>query len=167
MLSAFSARPLRPLRTEVTHYPCGGCVKKRKWSKEKIVREIRVLSRKGEDLSAAAMSRKHVALFSAASCASYFRGWKAAIRAAGLSYDRILAKGKKSRREKLTLWDRKRVLREIKRAAPQSLLKVYRSNLALYSAGRREFGSWEAALKAGGYRLRKSGRKNSNLIVRR
>ena len=142
-------------------------MKKRKWSKEKIVREIRALKRKGEDLSASGMSRRHVALFSAASCASYYRSWRAAVSAAGLNYDRILAKGKRSRRDKLTRWDRKRVLREIRRSSPQTLLKVYRHNLALYSAGRREFGSWEAALRAGGYRLGKSGRKNSNVIAKR
>jgi hypothetical protein len=142
-------------------------VKKRKWSSKKIIAQIRLLKRQGEDLSASVVSRKHVALFSAASSASYFRSWRGAVKAAGIDYERILAKGKRSRREKLSLWDKKRVLVEIKKVPPDSLLKAYRHHLALYSAGRREFGSWENALKAGGYRLKKSGRKNSNLIIRK
>ena len=142
-------------------------MKKRKWSKKKIVQEIKRLKRSGVDLSASAMSSSHIALFSAASSANYFKSWRAAVKAAGINYDRILDKGKKSRKEKLTLWDAKRVLAEIKKSSPQTLLKIYRTNLALYSAGRREFGSWERALKAAGFRLKKSGRKNSNLIVKK
>ncbi len=142
-------------------------MKKRKWSKEKIIAQIKRLKRQGEDISASAVSCRHIALFSAASSSGYFGSWRLAVCAAGINYARILSKGKKSRREKLSLWDKKRVLLEIGRVSPESLVKAYRHNLALYSAGRREFGSWEKALKMGGYRLRKSGRKNSNLIVKK
>ncbi len=142
-------------------------MKRRKWSKKKIISQIRRLKRDGENLSASVVSREHIALFSAASSASYFGSWRSAVCAAGINYERIMSNGKKSRRQKLSLWDKKRVLLEIGRSSTESLVEAYRHNLALYSAGRREFGSWEKALKMGGYRLKKSGRKNSNLIVKR
>ncbi len=139
---------------------------KQKWSKEKIVETIKELRKQNVDISASNISKNHIPLFTAACSRRYFSSWANAVIAAGIDYDQILEAGKTRRRNKLTKWSKEQVLEEVRKAESQNLLTTYRDRLALYSAARREFGSWKQALEAAGYRLTKGSHKNSNQIFR-
>ena len=139
---------------------------KQKWSKEKIVETIQDLQRQNVDISASNISKNHIPLFTAACSRRYFSSWANAVKAAGINYDQILEAGKTRRRKKLTKWSKDQVLEEIRKAESPHLLTTYRDRLALYSAARREFGSWKEALEAAGYKLTKGSHKNSNQIFR-
>jgi|SRR6185369_1200145 len=139
---------------------------KQKWSKEKIVETIKELKKQNEDISASNISKNHIPLFTAACSRRYFSSWSNAVKAAGIDYDQILEAGKARRRKKLTKWSKDQVLDEVRKAESQNLLSTYRERLALYSAARREFGSWKQALEAAGYRLTKGSHKNSNQIFK-
>lgn len=139
---------------------------KQKWSKEKIIETIQTLKRDKIDISASNISKNHIPLFTAACSQRYFSSWASAVKAAGFDYDEILELGKARRRDKLTKWSKEQVLEEIRKAESQNLLTTYRERLALYSAARREFGSWKQALETAGYRLTKGSHKNSNRIFK-
>ena len=70
----------------------------RKWSRERILAEIRRLQQAGEDLSWAVMERKYQPLCAAAVKACYFGSWSAALAAAGIDYDQVKAAARASRR---------------------------------------------------------------------
>jgi hypothetical protein len=139
---------------------------KQKWSKEKIVETIKDLQRQSIDISASNISRNYIPLFTAACSRRYFSSWANAVKAAGINYDQILEAGKARRRKKLTKWSKEEVLEQVRLAESKNLLTTYRDRLALYSAARREFGSWKQALEVAGYRLTKGAHKNSNQIFK-
>jgi len=139
---------------------------KQKWSKEKIVDSIKDLRKENVDISASNISKNYIPLFTAACSRRYFSSWSNAVRAAGIDYDQILEVGKARRRKKLTKWSKEEVLAEVRLFEAKNLLTTYRDRLALYSAARREFGSWKQALEAAGYRLTKGSHKNSNQIFK-
>jgi len=139
---------------------------KQKWSKEKIVESIKELKNQNIDISASNISKNYIPLFTAACSRRYFSSWSNAVKAADIDYDQILEAGKARRRKKLTKWSKDQVLEAVKKAESQNLLTTYRDRLALYSAARREFGSWKQALEAAGYRLTKGSHKNSNQIFK-
>ena len=139
---------------------------KQKWSKEKIVETIKDLKQQNIDISASNISKNYIPLFTAACSRRYFSSWANAVKAAEIDYDQILEAGKARRRKKLTKWSKDQVLEAVKKAESQNLLTTYRDRLALYSAARREFGSWKQALEAAGYRLTKGSHKNSNQIFK-
>ncbi len=139
---------------------------KQKWSKEKIVETIKDLKKQNVDISASNISKNQIPLFTAACSRRYFSSWSNAVKAAGIDYDQILEAGKARRRKKLTKWSKEQVLEAVRKAESQNLLTTYRDRLALYSAARREFGSWKQALEAAGYRLTKGSHKNSNQIFK-
>jgi hypothetical protein len=138
---------------------------KQKWSKETITKMIQNLKNQNIDLSAGYISKNYVSLFTAASSRRYFNSWANAVREAGINYDQILEEGKSRRRSKLTKWSKIQVLEEVKKSQSLNLLTTYRDRLALYSAARREFGSWKQALEHAGYKLTKGSNKNTNQIV--
>jgi hypothetical protein len=138
---------------------------KQKWSKEVIIGIIKDLKNQNIDLSAGYVSKNYVSLFTAASSSRYFNSWANAVRESGINYDQILDEGKSRRRSKLTKWSKTQVLEEVKKSQSLNLLTTYRDRLALYSAARREFGSWKEALEQAGYKLTKGSNKNSNQIV--
>lgn len=140
---------------------------KQKWSKEKIVETIKDLQRQSMDISASNISKNYIPLFTAACSRRYFSSWANAVKAAGIDYDQILEAGKARRRKKLTKWSKDEVLEQVRQAESKNLLTTYRDRLALYSAARREFGSWKQALEAAGYRLTKGAHKNSNQIFKK
>jgi hypothetical protein len=139
---------------------------KQKWSKEAIIEMIKDLKNQNIDLSAGFISKNYVSLFTAASSSRYFNSWANAVRESGINYDQILDEGKSRRRSKLTKWSKTQVLEEVKKSQSLNLLTTYRDRLALYSAARREFGSWKQALEQAGYKLTKGTNKNSNQIVK-
>jgi hypothetical protein len=138
---------------------------KQKWSKEIIVEMIKDFKNQNIDLSAGFISKNYVSLFTAASSRRYFSSWANAVREAGINYDQILDEGKSRRRSKLTKWSKTQVLEEVKSSQSLNLLTTYRDRLALYSAARREFGSWKQALAEAGYKLTKGSNKNTNQIT--
>jgi hypothetical protein len=140
---------------------------KQKWSKEKIVETIKDLQKQSVDISASNISKNYIPLFTAACSRRYFSSWANAVKAAGIDYDQILEAGKARRRKKLTKWSKDEVLKQVCIAESKNLLTTYRDRLALYSAARREFGSWKQALEAAGYRLTKGSHKNSNQIFKK
>jgi hypothetical protein len=139
---------------------------KQKWSKEKIVETIQDLKKQNVDISASNISKNYIPLFTAACSRRYFSSWANAVNGAGIDYEQILEAGKTRRRNKLTKWSKEQVLEEVRKAESQKLLSTYRDRLALYSAARREFGSWKQALEAAGYKLTKGSHKNSNQIFK-
>src|SRR5665213_149687 len=137
---------------------------KQKWSKEIIIEMIKDFKNQNIDLSAGYISKNYVSLFTAASSRRYFNSWANAVREAGINYYQILDEGKSRRRSKLTKWSKTQVLEEVKSSQSLNLLTTYRDRLALYSAARREFGSWKQALAEAGYKLTKGSNKNMNQI---
>jgi hypothetical protein len=138
---------------------------RQKWSREKIVETIQKLRQQNADISAGEVAKNHIPLFSAACSYRYFPGWANAVKAAGIDYGPILEAGKIHRRKILTKWSKEKVLEEIRKIEPKDLLNTYHGRLSLYSAARREFGSWKQALEIAGYRLTKGSHKNSNQII--
>lgn len=120
-----------------------------KWSKEKIIEKIKELEKREVDLSAGHISKNFIALFTAAT--RYFGSWGEAVKAAGIDYESIKAASYAALREKLGKWSPEKVVKEIKKIPKKELRFVYRTHFALQCAARREFGSWENALRAAGY----------------
>lgn len=139
---------------------------KRTWSKEIIVENIQKLKQQNVDLSASNIMQIHIPLFTAACSRRYFSSWANAVKAAGIDYGLILEAGKMRRRNKLKKWTKELLLEKIRRTELIKLLKIYRDDLPLYSAARREFGSWKKTMEAAGYQLTKGSHKNSNQIFR-
>lgn len=123
--------------------------KKSRWNREKIAAEIKQLANKGVRLTVKNVSREHSALYSAA--LRYYRSWGDAVKAAGIDYDSIKKESRREAVKKITKWDRTRVMEEVKKVPFDKLWYVYKNNVALHSAARREFGSWRKALEAAGY----------------
>jgi len=69
------------------------------WSREKIVRKIRELFERGEDLSQKSVAQKYPALLSAAKSRRYFGSWGEAVRAAGIDYEKVKRKRGRRKRE--------------------------------------------------------------------
>lgn len=122
---------------------------KTKWSNERIVEEIKKLDAAGEPLTVKHTSKNHSALYSAA--LRYFRGWAEAVEAAGIDYGVIRRASRREAISKITKWNKKRVIEEIKKIPKKDLWFIYKTNVALHSAARREFGSWKKAVEAAGY----------------
>jgi hypothetical protein len=95
-----------------------------KWSRERIVAEIRRLHQAGEDLSWAVMERKYQPLCAAAVKQCYFGSWRAAMEAAGLDYEQIKAAARQARR-----W-RARWRKELTVAAPPPAQRSRRKSKA-------------------------------------
>jgi lambda repressor-like predicted transcriptional regulator len=123
--------------------------KKSRWDREKIAAEIKQLGDKGARLTVKNVSRKHSALYSAA--LRYYKSWGDAVKAAAIDYDAIKKESRREAVKKITKWNRARVLEEIKGVPVAKLWYIYKNNVALHSAARREFGSWRKALEAAGY----------------
>ncbi len=123
--------------------------KKSRWDRARVTAGIKDLAAKNVRLTVKNVSRKYSALYSAA--LRYFDGWGPAVKAAGIDYDAIKRRSRREAVKKITKWDRARVLEEIKNTPFDKLWYVYKNNIALHSAARREYGSWRKALEAAGY----------------
>ncbi len=74
-------------------------VQRQKWTKERIVEEIRRLYAQGQDLSVTAMQKAYPNLVAIAQSPRYFGSWRAAVEAAGLDYELIKRQRGRRRRE--------------------------------------------------------------------
>jgi len=123
------------------------CTRRRKWTRESIIGEIRRLRRAGVDLSHSAAKRTHQYLVVAARRTEHFGSWRVAVEAAGIDYGSV---------SKHQSWTRDKVVERIRdlaqRGEPLSHQEAKRSDSPLVSAAasRRLFGSWEAAVRAAG-----------------
>ncbi len=123
------------------------CKRKRKWTKERIVQEIRRLHRQGEDLSHSAAKRNHQYLVVVAVDERMFGTWREAIEAATLDYEEI---------SKHRFWSNSRIIdaiRGLHDSGEDLSHEAAKNNYgALVSAAssKRYFGSWKAAIEAAG-----------------
>lgn len=122
-----------------------------KWSNDLIIEIIKELYGKGADLTAGNISKIFKALFSTATRRRYFGNWGEAVKSAGIDYESIIAAANQVRIQRLKKWSPEKVIEEIKKIPKKEILLVYKFNLALHSAARREFGSWPKAAEAAGY----------------
>ena len=116
------------------------------WSREKIVKGIRRLRRRGKGLSSRNVQLSEPALFAAAVRKQFFGSWEAAVTAAGYNYDRIRL---------YQPWDEKRVATEVgalrKAGGSLNAKHVSVKYPLLYWAACRRYGSWGKTLDALGY----------------
>ncbi len=143
--------------------PKNVCRRRRKWTAQRIAQRIRELHEQGADLSHSAAKKSHQYLVTVACSADCFGSWRAAIEAAGLSYEDV---------SKHRSWSRESILSEIKRlhqaGEPLSYRQARREHGALVAAAStgRYFGSWAAALRAAGVNCEKN-RSGSRQVRRR
>jgi len=138
------------------------------WTKEKIVKRIKALYEKKEDLSYNRMARRRQGLLAAANY--HFGSWAEAINAAGIDYEGEV--------RRIPKWSRQRIIAAIKEAAARgddlswtSVTKSKKHSALAYAAIREnQFGSWDAALAAAGLRpseVRRYESWNEDKIVQR
>jgi len=135
----------------------------KKWSKALIVEAIKKLHRKNVGLSAGYISKNYVSLFNAASSHRYFNSWAIAVQEAGINYNKILEESRNRRSRQMMKWSKIQILEEVKKGVLLNLVTTYRDRLDLYSAARREFGSWKQALEEAGCKVEKNSNKNLEL----
>lgn len=118
------------------------------WSKAKIVKSIKALHKKREDLSYNRMARVHQGLLAAANY--HFGSWGKAVDAAGVDYAREV--------RRIPKWTSEKIIKAIKAAhkskADLSWTNVTKnrkySALAYAAIRASQFGSWDEALEAAG-----------------
>lgn len=122
-----------------------------KWNKEAIVQAIRRLRQRGESLAYSAVKNRHLALLTAACLKRHFGSWRAAVEAAGVSYqeEKERSRGSISHRRR---WYRELVREQITFLREQGVNLKRRGTLkrfrALVRVATEAFGSWEKALAA-------------------
>ncbi|MFA0759848.1 MAG: hypothetical protein KEFWMYNX_000293 [Candidatus Fervidibacter sp.] len=119
--------------------------KRQRWSRERIVQEIRRLHAQGIPLNMASVRRVFPPLVATACSRRYFGSWKAAIEAAGFDYDKVV---------RIKRWTPEEVLAEIRALYRQGAdlrpSAVAKNHQTLLVAARKRFGTWAKAVKAAG-----------------
>lgn len=116
------------------------------WPRERVAEELRKRWRERQPLNMRALTAtvEGGRLYAAAS--GRFGSYKAAIRAAGIDYDKIC---------KAPVWSRSKVVEALRackaRGLPLHDNAVSRSNSALYNAARKWFGAYKKAIRAAGF----------------
>jgi len=121
-----------------------------KWSKELIVQRIKEMIAAGDSVAAASVRKSKPALFSAAVSDRYFGSWRAAVTAAGVDYDSVLAQSQSSAR-RVESRCRRSVLNKI-RTLDRDLLYLPAETIAaryphLFSLATKHFESWQQAVE--------------------
>mgnify|MGYP001626209030 CR=1 FL=1 len=120
----------------------------KRWSKERVLEEIRQLHEKGEDLRPSAVARMCQMLLMAAR--KFFGGWREAVIAAGIDYDAYINQKRTSRVEQ----DKQQIIEEIRRLYQEGKIEelsgAWRYHLSLFRKARHRFGSWRKAIEAAG-----------------
>lgn len=119
--------------------------KRQRWSRERIVEEIRKLHERGVPLHIASVRKVFSSLVATACSPNYFGSWRAAVEAAGFRYDDIV---------QVKRWTKERIIAEIHRLHQQGVdlrpSSVSRIKQTLPLVARHWFGGWRNALKAAG-----------------
>lgn len=117
--------------------------KVRKWSVEKVLEEIREVSRVEDDLSYALMKEKYSALVAAAS--NYIGSWKKALEMLDLDYSEILRRGRARRVSREKAWYRELLLERLSNL-PADENAVKSINPRFHRLLIDQFSSWDKAL---------------------
>ncbi|MCS7192230.1 MAG: hypothetical protein NZ937_04510 [Armatimonadetes bacterium] len=119
--------------------------KRYKWSRERILEEIRNLHQQGLPLNMASVRRIFPSLVATACSKRYFGSWQAAVKAAGFDYDEII---------QVKRWTKEQVIDGIRQIynsggdlRPSMVAKV---NQMMLVAAKRFFGGWREAVMAAG-----------------
>ena len=118
----------------------------RAWTNERIVERIRELFADGKDLSWRYVSLTlDPSLAAAATKKNHFGSWRSALEAAGVDYDEI---------RRYRDWSEDEVLQRIREryaeGKPLNAKTLEKDNIALITAARRRFPSWDKTLAAAG-----------------
>lgn len=123
-------------------------IKLRRWTKERVIEEIRRLHQSGEDLRPSAVARTYQTLLMASR--KFFNSWAEAVTAAGIDYDAYI----KQFREKRIEQDKQFIIGEIRRLYQEGRIEelsgAWRYHLSLFRKARHRFGSWRKAIEAAG-----------------
>jgi hypothetical protein len=126
-------------------FPDGAWRRRRKWTQESVLAQIRELQARGCSLAWSDIAKYHPALGAAAVRRSRFGSWKAALQAAGIDERSV---------RRLRRWDGAQIVAGIlerrRRGEGLNAGAVERSDPSLISAARRTYGSWNRALEAAG-----------------
>jgi hypothetical protein len=122
-------------------------MEKRSWSKEIIISELQKRKKKGLSLRPSDIHKECGVLYSAS--VRHFGSWKKAISAAGLKYE-----GRSHRK-----WDKKKVIREIRKRKKDGLSMsvevILKEDPSLYLSAWKFFGSWRNAMRSSGLKYDK------------
>ncbi|MFA4028625.1 MAG: hypothetical protein GDYSWBUE_000641 [Candidatus Fervidibacterota bacterium] len=125
-------------------------VKVRKWTKERIVEEIKRLHSEGKDLRPAAVSKIAPRLITAARDPRYFGSWRVAVEAAGINYDEMVKRMQEQSLEQI----KQGIIDEIRRLYNEGKLNeissAWKTHPQLFRRARHRFGSWQKAIEAAG-----------------
>lgn len=125
-------------------------IKVRRWTKERIIEEIKQLYERGEDLRPKAVSKTSGGLLMAARDPHHFGSWKAAVEAAGINYDEMI----KQMREREVDCIKQNIIDEIRRLYNEGKLSeisgAWKVHPQLFRKARHRFGSWQKAVEAAG-----------------
>ncbi len=117
--------------------------KKQTWTNQRIIKELKDMHRRGEDLSYRAMKRKNMPLTAATRL--HFGSYAKALERAGLDYSKV---------RKVRHWDKEIIVQELRRlhASGQNLSSgaIRKQHNALRLAAKLHFGSYESALRVAG-----------------
>lgn len=125
---------------------------RKKWSKEKIIKETKKLSEKEEDISYKNMRKNYLSLCEAGK--RYFGSWKNAIKATGLDYETI-------KKIRMNYWSKKKITEGIlelyKKGVDLSSKNMNKNYTALYVAAckKKYFCSWKNAITVAGLDYKK------------
>ena len=120
--------------------------KRKKWTKERILEEIKAAYERGEDLSWHRFSRGVYSSLAYAAIKKYrFGSWENALKEAGIDYSTI---------RRYRLWDREKIKEEIlnlyHQGIPINAKNIQAVYPALYHAARKRFSSWREAIEFSG-----------------
>lgn len=121
-----------------------------KWSRERILEEVRALLDRKEDMRAVVVKNKYPALFSAAVSPRYFGNWREAVSAAGVDYDEVLLNSPRGRPKRTDVWHANLILEKIREmhenGQPLDSETVASEHPRFIRLASRRFGSWHAAV---------------------
>lgn len=117
-----------------------------RWTPKVVLREIKQRHRLGKSLHHGVVCDEAGGLRLAA--ASHFGSWGNAVEQAGFDYAAVCREGK------VLVWTKERIVKEIRRyrrsRTALNTMAIILHDRNLYSAGRKYFGSWRAAIEAAG-----------------
>ncbi len=123
--------------------------RRRRWTRDAIVAEIRRLHAEGECLSTRALGGLGLSgMVTTTYRPGYFGGWRGALRAAGIEPDEATRRERKWTRERVVA--RIRELHDAGEDLSHGAAKRNHQYLVVAASGERLFGSWAAAVEAAG-----------------
>lgn len=119
--------------------------KVRKWTKEKVLQEIKSVAENEKDLSNAFMKEKHPALVAAAS--NYFGSWKKALEKLGFDYDEVLRIGREEKTRRQKTWYRHLLLERLEKMNTLDERIIIEKSPEFHGTLIQYFSSWRNVVK--------------------